>query len=204
MRFLRRHWYILGLALAIIALAWGLMSDLTEVQWILLLNFVALPLHQFEEYGWPGGFPWIYNEVVAPSGGPPDRFPLNQNSALFINVTAWPFCFTPVLFPDQRSLGLAMALFAFGQLVYHGVVTNRKFKRLYNPGLALVVLGQVLLGIWYLTEIYSKSTVTLAEWGGAIVYLGSFMGVVMQLIGFKVLPAKRLTVSVHSGGDGTV
>jgi len=40
-----------------IALAWGVMSDLTKVQWILLLNFVALPLHQFEEYGWPGGFP---------------------------------------------------------------------------------------------------------------------------------------------------
>ena len=184
MRCLRRHWYTLGLLIAIIVLAWGLMSDLTKVQWILLLNFVALPLHQFEE------FPWIYNEVVAQSGGPPERYPLNQNSALFINLTAWPFCFAPVLFPDQRSLGLAMALFALGQLVYHGVVTNRKFKSLYNPGLALVVLAQVPLGVWYLTEIYSKRTVTLAEWGGAVVYLGSYMGVVMQLIGFRLLAAK--------------
>jgi len=33
--------------------------DPTRVQWILLLNVVVLLLHQFEEYAWPGGEPWI-------------------------------------------------------------------------------------------------------------------------------------------------
>jgi hypothetical protein len=157
---------------------------------ILLLNFAALMLHQFEEYGWPGGFPWIHNQIVMASEGPADRFPLNQNSALFINVVGWAFCFVPVLFPDQLWLGLAMVLFTLGQLIYHGVVTNRKFKSLYNPGLAAVVLGHIPLGVWYLVEVYSKGTVTLWDWGLAIVYLGGFIGLVMQLIGFRILAAK--------------
>src|SRR5262245_27554375 len=77
---------------------------------ILLLNFAVLPLHQFEEYGWPGGFPWIHNEVFDPRGGPADRYPLNQNNALFINVVAWPICLLPTFFPAALWLGLAMVL----------------------------------------------------------------------------------------------
>jgi hypothetical protein len=78
-----------------------LLGHLRTVQLILLVNFVALMLHQFEEYGWPGGFPWIMNEVIRHRGGPTDRYPLNQNNAFFINVVlAWPFYLIPVFFPD--------------------------------------------------------------------------------------------------------
>jgi len=192
MNFFRRHWYEVGALVAVGAAVWLVFGwhDMGVLQRLLLLNFIVLLIHQYEEYGWPGGFPWIHNEVVAPSGGPGDRYPLNQNSALFINVVGWAFCFLPTLFPNQLWLGLAMVLFGFGQLIYHGVVTNRKFKRLYNPGLATVVLGFLPLGIWYLVEVYSKSTVTLGDWGFAVVYLGCFIGVVMQLIGFRILAAK--------------
>jgi len=86
MRFVRRHWYTLGLPIAGIAIVWASVSDLTRVQWILLLNFVVLLLHQFEEYAWPGGEPWIINEVMQRKGSRPDRYPLNQNNAFFINV----------------------------------------------------------------------------------------------------------------------
>ena len=190
MQSLRRHWYSVGLVWAVIAIGWAMLGRLPTVQMILLLNFATLTLHQFEEYGWPGGFPWIHNEIVAPSGGPGDRFPLNQNSALFINTVSWVFCFMPVLFADRLWLGLAMVLFTFGQLIYHGVVTNLKFKSIYNPGLAAVVLSHVPLAVWYLVEIYSNSKVTLSDWVLAVAYLGCFIGGVMQLIGFKILAAK--------------
>jgi hypothetical protein len=147
MQFLRRHWYILGLPVAIIALAWGWMSDLTRVQWILLLNFVVLLLHQFEEYAWPGGEPWIINEVMQPKGNRPDRYPLNQNNAFFINVPmAWSFYLVPVFFPTAIWVGLAPVVFGIGQFVAHGIANNRKLKTLYNPGLAAVVLGHIPLG----------------------------------------------------------
>jgi hypothetical protein len=105
----------------------------------LLLNLATLTLHQFEELGWPCGFPWMYNEVVNPKGGPADRYPLNQNNNLFINVwAAYPFCLLPVFFPNALSLDLVMVLFGVGQLVVHAVVNNSKLRSVYNPGLATV------------------------------------------------------------------
>src|SRR5215470_2644232 len=103
MQFIRRHWYNLGIAFAAIAVAWASFGHLTTVQVILLLNFAVLSLHQFEEYGWPGGFPWINNEVFDPRGGPADRYPLNQNNALFINVVALPICLLPTFLPSAHA-----------------------------------------------------------------------------------------------------
>jgi len=42
-------------------------DDLTRVQWILLLNFVVLLLHQFEEHPWLGG------EVSASNPAPTEQ-----------------------------------------------------------------------------------------------------------------------------------
>ena len=162
MKFIRRNWYSIGLALAVLATAWAFLGHLQRIQVILLLNFVVLTLHQFEEYGWPGGFPWIMNEVIRPRGGPADRYPLNQNNAFFINVVlAWPFYLIPVFFQDVVWLGLAPALFGLSQFIAHGIVINRKLKSLYSPGLVAVVLGHVPLGIWYLVKVCSKGMITL-------------------------------------------
>ena len=191
MQFIRRHWYDLGLALAVVAVVWALLGHLRTVQLILLLNFAVLTLHQFEEYGWPGGFPWIMNEVIRPRGGPADRYPLNQNNAFFINVVlAWPFYLIPVFFPDVVWFGLAPTLFGLGQFIDHGVVINRKLKSLYNPGLVAVVLGHVPVGIWYLVEVYSKSMITLWDWVFAVVYIAGFIVVGMLTIGFRLLADK--------------
>ena len=97
MKFVRRHWYSLGLAFGAVAVAWAFLGNLSTVQGILLLNFAVLTLHQFEEYAWPGGEPWIINDVMQPKGGPRDRYPLNQNNAFFMNVPlAWMFYLLPV------------------------------------------------------------------------------------------------------------
>jgi hypothetical protein len=191
MQFVRRHWYDLGLALAVIAVVWSFFGHLRTVQVILLLNFAVLTLHQFEEYGWPGGFPWIMNEVIRPRGGPADRYPLNQNNAFFINVVlAWPFYLISVFFPDVVWLGLAPTLFGLGQFIAHGIVINRMLKSLYSPGLVAVVLGHVPLGIWYLVEVCSKSMITLWDWAFAVVYIACFIVVGMLTVGFRLLADK--------------
>ena len=46
------------------------------------------------------------------------------------------------------------------------------------------------LCVWYLVQIYSKSTVPLWNWALALVYLGCFIGIVMRLIGYGFLAAK--------------
>jgi hypothetical protein len=190
-RFIRRHWYNLGLMAAIVGIAWACFGNLGAVQLVLLLNFVALTIHQFEEYSWPGGEPWITNEVMQGGGGRPDRWPLNQNNAFFINVPmAWTFYLVPVFFPNVVWLGLAPTLFGFGQLIFHGVLTTKKMKWPYNPGLVAVVLGHVPIGIWYLNEVFKRQMITGWDWFFAVAYIGGFIGVAMKVVGYGWLASK--------------
>jgi hypothetical protein len=184
MQFVRRHWYSLGLAVAGASALWTCFGALTTVQLILLLNFIVLLLHQFEEYAWPGGEPWIINEVMNPKGNRPDRYPLNQNNAFVINVPlAYSFYLVPVFFPGAVWVGLAPLLFGFSQFAAHGIANNRKLKSLYNPGLAAVVLGHVPLGIWYLREVHT----TAWDWLFAIGYMAIFIVVGMLKVGYGIL-----------------
>lgn len=67
-RWYLRHWYDVGLGVAIAVFAAGVVLDLSVLQQILLLNLAVLFLHEFEEYGWPGGLPTFLNEI-RPDGG---------------------------------------------------------------------------------------------------------------------------------------
>ena len=191
MNFIRTHWYRLGFipgaAMAVwLALSW---NDIGLLQRLLAANFIVLMLHQFEEYAWPGGFPWICNQVLMPKPeGRADRYVLNQNNAAFINVAGWAFYLVPIFLPSVLWLGIAQMLFGLvGQVVVHGIVINGKLRTWYNPGLAAVTLGHVPIGIWYLVEIIGQGTSQWWDWVLAIVCLGAFTGIVMQFIGFRIL-----------------
>jgi hypothetical protein len=125
---------------------------------------------------------------MMPKGSRPDRYPLNQNNAFFMNVPlAYTFYLIPVFLPDVVWLGLAPVVFGFGQLFGHGVANNRKLKSIYNPGLAAVALGHLPLGIWYLVEVYSRRMITLWDWVFAAAYIASFIGIGMLKIGYGIL-----------------
>jgi hypothetical protein len=191
MNFIRMHWYRLGLIPGVAVLLWlaAEWSSMGLLQKLLAANFIVIMLHQFEEYAWPGGFPWICNQVLMPKPeGRPDRYVLNQNNAMFINIAAWPFYLIPALFPAVIGLGIGQMLFGLvGQVVVHGLVINHKLKTWYNPGLAAVMLGHVPIGIWYLIEVVGQGMAQWWDWVLAIIYMGAFMGIVMQVFGFRVL-----------------
>ena len=120
MRWYVRHFYDVGIGCAIIALACGVLADLDTLQQILLLSFAVLCLHEFEEYGWPGGFPGFMNRVMFPKilgrlgkeSGPSDRYILNQVNSTWVNVVAaYPLYVVPIFFPGLIWLGLAPILF---------------------------------------------------------------------------------------------
>ena len=86
-KFVQRHWQDFGVLSAIVtgvylATEW---ADLVPLQRLLLANFIVVLLHQFEEYGWPGGFPAVANIVMMRSENP-DRYPLNQRSSMIANT----------------------------------------------------------------------------------------------------------------------
>lgn len=186
-----RRWYDIGLVVALGAIIWAIFGGLSTLQRLLLLNLVALCWHQIEEMRWPGGSPWILNEVFNVRGGPADIYPLNQANCAFINVVAWGAYLVPVFFPNLIWLGIAQVLFGMGQFVVHGIIINRKLKTIYNPGLAAVVFGHIPLGIWYFIEAYRTSPVSGWDWLFGVLTLAAFAGIVLRAIGYGLLVDKN-------------
>ncbi len=187
MNFMRQKWYYVGGVLFVV-LAVALMivwKDISLLQRLLLMSFMALLAHQFEEYALPGGFPPVFNIAFQPrAGGTPDRYPLNRRSALFVNVFfAYPFYLLAVLFPSLIWLGLAQVLFGMLQLAIHGVLINRKMHSLYNPGLFTVVFLHWPIGIYYIWYVSAHGLVQWWMWPVAIVIVAAaaFFGVNMPV-----------------------
>lgn len=78
---------------------------MSEIKVLLALSFVAILVHQFEEYRWPGYFAGLFNVVIFNSDIP-DRYPLNTQSAMVINILiAYVFYLLPVFFQNIRCVG---------------------------------------------------------------------------------------------------
>ena len=193
MKLICRHWYNIGLviatgAIAYLAIFWG---QLEMLERLLIMNFAALLIHQFEEYGFPGGEPAIMN-IVLQNSDMPDRYPLNQRSAMVTNViAAYPFYLLPVFFPNVIWLGLAPILFGIMQFMVHGVMTNKKMNSIYNPGLGAVVLLHVPIGIYYIYYIVSNGLANGAVWIIAVIYTIAFAAIAVGALTYKVMPDRN-------------
>lgn len=201
MNWYRHRWQYVGLVVAVgvavyLAVAWG---DLDVEQRVMLASFVVLLLHEFEEWGWPGGEPAVLNKVMplSPMGrmvgrgatsGNADRYPSNANSSMVVNViAAYPIYILAFIFSDQIWLGLFAAFFFWlGQLVFHGVLTNLVLRNGYNPGL-LTALAGVALGIYYVWHVESSDLASVWDWVGAVALLPVFAFVVMIKLTFTWL-----------------
>ena len=186
MTFYRRNWYYIGavlfVALSFVMGFWG--SDFSRIQVILMFSFMAMLVHQVEEYAYPGGFPAIANIVMLGEENVPERYPLNANQCLISNVfLTYPFYIVPIFLPQVIWLGLAQVLMGMTlQLIAHGIVLNIRLKSLYNPGLASVVFLHVPIGIYY---IWYVTTNHLASTGDFVI--GS-LATILAVIVLFVLP----------------
>ena len=127
-----------------------------------MYSFMAMLLHQFEEYAMPGGFPGIANILLMGERQAPDRYPLNANQVLISNVfLTYPFYVIPILFPHLIWLGVMQIGQGLIQVPFHGMVMNVKMKDPHNPGMLSCVLVQLPIGIyyiWYVTTHHLAST----------------------------------------------
>lgn len=192
MTFIRNHWYDLGvfpIAAATIWLVFG-WSEFDTLQKLAFMNFIVIFLHQFEEYRYPGGEPAITNLASQPSpDGPADRYPLNQNNAMVMNlIAAYTFYFFPVLFPHILWIGLAPVIFGMSQLIIHVIKTPHQIgNRIYSPGAAAVVFGHLPIGIYWFYFTISNGMLHWYDVILGIVYLALFIGGFMLKIGYGIL-----------------
>ena len=192
MRFLRNHWYDIGLvpmtaAVICLIVFW---SKMEMLQRLAVMNFAVIFWHQFEEYRFPGGEPAITNLALQPSGdGPADRYPLNQNNAMVINVTAsYTAYLFPVLFPNVLWLGFMPVVFGISQIIIHGFITPKKIgNRIYSPGFCAVLFGHVPVGIWWFFYTLSHGLLRMWDVLLGLLCLFLFIAVFMLKIGYGVL-----------------
>lgn len=172
MSFLRKYWQDLGVIIGfvvciVLVMNWGSIPRINSLLW---LSFVAILLHQFEEYRWPGYFPGVFNRALFKSKSP-DNYPLNKQSAMIINVViAYVFYLLPIFFPSVVWLGMAPVLMGFFQIIFHGVVINTRAKSIYNPGLASAIFVHLPIGVWYINCVYEQHLINLVDWIWSVIY----------------------------------
>lgn len=192
LRLFRRHWHDIGLVPALLAAAYLLLcwNDIDVLQRLVILNFIIVLLHQFEEYSWPAGFPAVANLVFMPLAGMSRYFkPLNQLSSAVANVTfAYVFYLLPVFFPHTIWLGLATVLVGAAlQVIGHAIVVNYQLRSLYSPGVATAVFGWLPLGVIYIYYVQTHGLAGVWVWLAAIVYMAVAMALVFYVIEQRLL-----------------
>lgn len=78
---------------------WGA-GTLSNIQTILMFSFMALLLHQFEEYVLPGGGPVVINKANFGEKVNFRRFPGNMQSAMIVNTLAYVFYIAAIIWPQ--------------------------------------------------------------------------------------------------------
>jgi len=177
--FFRYHWFDVGLVLTVILIVMLSRSHLTGMGLLLWLSLGSLFLHQIEEWRFPGYFPGMANEVMFQSDAP-DRYPLNANSGMIINVfLGWGSYLLAALFWKEAFwIAIATMVVSVGNIFAHTIIFNIKGKTLYNPGL----LTSWLLfapAVYFFIEITLQDTLAASsDW-----VIGIILGLLLNYFG---------------------
>ncbi len=128
-------------------------------------SLVSLLFHQLEEYRIAGTFPGMVNTVMYKSDMP-DRYPLNTNTSLYVNViVGWLFYLLAAIFAEQAIwLGLSTMLVSLGNTISHTTVFNIKGKTFYNAGLITSWLLFVPCIYFFLSIIYADQLIKMTDY----------------------------------------
>lgn len=179
MNFLRLHWFDLGLALATIVGVLLIIAHPAGLVLLLWLSLITLFLHQFEEYRYPGYFPGMMNSAMF-SSKQPDRYPLNTQTALIVNVVVgWLFYILSAVFNEQAIwLGIATFLVSFGNSIAHTFLFNVKGKTVYNPGMFTAIVFFLPLSVFFFFQVIQLHGASPLDW-----ILGVALGIVLNYVG---------------------
>lgn len=185
MNFLRNHWFDIGGILSVITIIFLYFNyfALTNYQLIMWISLISLFFHQLEEYRIVGTFPGMVNKVLFNSEMP-DRYPLNSNTAFYINVgVGWISYFLAAIFAEKIIwLGIATILISVGNTIAHSIMFNIKGKTIYNAGMATSILFFLPISFIFFKTIHSENLVTTIDY-----VLGIPIGIALNVIGIVKL-----------------
>ncbi len=147
------------------------------------LSLVSLFLHQLEEYRIAGTFPGMVNTMMYNSKMP-DRYPLNTNSAFYVNVVVgWTsYLLAAILAERAIWLGIATILVSVSNVLAHTIIFNIKGKTLYNAGLATSWLLFIPCAYFFIYIIHTKHLATKTDY-----CIGIILGIILNVVGILKL-----------------
>ena len=161
------NWYYIGgIIFVIIAFVIGMFGDLIlPMRRIMLLLFMCLLAHQFEEYAVPGGFPSAWNVGVCGETEAGNRYPLNTKSAFIVNICcAYPIYLIGIIFCQSHVICIFISYFTMAQILMHGLMMNKKMGTIYNPGVGTALFIMVPTGIYALHYIAAHFDIPSWNW----------------------------------------
>lgn len=152
-----KNWYHISVYIGAIFALIAVLGEWDFRMKTLLIATTFIFLHFYEEFAFPGGFPWcgLYAEMHI-TDTDARNWPLNLPNTMFGN---WWFAIAvymlPMAFPNIPFLTLAVVLFAFLEVFMHLAFFNIRLKDWYNPGLFTAIFGLLPISIHYLVTVWS-------------------------------------------------
>lgn len=172
MKKLVNNWHNVSVFLAGATVLVAILVPMGAVSRLLLAAIAVLFLHFFEEFGWPGGFPYMGMKVLMNSSEMDyTKWGVNNLSSMFGN---WGFLLLvyvlPLFVPGVRFLTLAAFMFLFAEVVMHCVLFPVRLKSLYNAGL-ITTIGLGAIGCYYFFGgVFDASMYVWYDWLLAVVW----------------------------------
>jgi hypothetical protein len=139
--------------------------------------------HQLEEYRIVGTFSGMVNSVMFKSDIP-DRYPLNMNSALYVNAfVGWLTYVLAAIFAEKAIwLGLATIFVSVGNIIAHTLLFNVLGKTVYNAGLATSLLFFAPVVYFFFAIAHGEGLITLY-----VYMIGIPVGIAFNVVGILKL-----------------
>ena len=149
------QWHNISLALAVVTALLAVLGPWDFTQRIILALIVCLFLHFYEEFGFPGGFPYMGVKVLLGRDElDPEKWGANNLNSIFGN---WGFLllvyFLPLFLPGVRFLTVGAIIFAFLECFMHLLLFNVRLRSFYNPGAVTAIFGMTPIAIYYFVRI---------------------------------------------------
>ncbi|GEM_PF-5381254 len=135
---------VAGILIGLAAANWSIWDVQTK---LVALSTAMLSIHVLEEWRFPGGFHYMYNEMAGSEM--PDRYPMNQLSDMWINTIGTIVGCLMLAIGVNPMFALMQCLQGAGEIIAHTSAGSWALRRwrpqgkrtIYNPGLATSWLG---------------------------------------------------------------
>ncbi len=174
MRRLLDNWFNISVFLACGAFVVLGIGDFDARERLILASGGLLFVHFFEEFGYPGGFPWIGLHVEMGVTDTDTRsWTLNNLNSLIGNWWFIVVVYAAAFFlPDVRFLTVAVGVMAVLEVLMHLVGFNIGLRSWYNPGLATALMLGIVAAAYFIPAI-AASLFTWVDLALALAWVGA-------------------------------